>query len=186
MSRAAVFAAYRRGRRDRGQSLVEFAVLVPVFMLILIGMLEFGLMFNHDLTLQYASREGARVGSALGCGANTNSPTCDSALPTPQDVDTYVVAAVQRVLEASGSPISNNMAQIGSIIIFRATSTGGIYSTNTDTWTYSKGNGPTVSTVNGPQHLDFKRSGSNNWADGSRVTSATETSNCGSGLSTVS
>jgi len=178
VSRPTVFAAYRRGRRERGQSLVEFAVLVPVFMLILIGMLEFGLMFNHDLTLQYASREGARVGSALGCGASSSSTTCDSALPTPQDVDTYIVAAVQRVLEASGSPI--NMAQIGSITIFRATSTGGVVGSNTDTWTYSKGNGPTVS----GQALDFVRSGSNGWADNTRVTSATETSNCGSGLST--
>ena len=178
MSRATVFAAYRRGRRERGQSLVEFAGHVPVFMLILIGMLEFGLMFNHDLTLQYASREGARVGSALGCGANSNSPTCDSALPSPQDVDTYIVAAVQRVLEASGSPI--NMAQIGSITIFRATATGGVYGSNTDTWTYSKGNGPTVS----GQKLDFVRQGSNGWADSTRVTSSTETTNCGSGLST--
>ena len=84
-------------------------------MLILIGMLEFGLMFNHDLTLQYASREGARVGSALGCGANSNIPTCDYALPncTPvpspgcDEVDKYIVAAVQRVLEASGSPIQH-------------------------------------------------------------------------------
>jgi len=173
-----MFAAYRRGRHERGQSLVEFAVLVPVFMLILIGMLEFGLMFNHDLTLQYASREGARVGAALGCGASSSSTTCDSALPTPQDVDAYIVAAVQRVLEASGSPI--NMAQIGSITIFRATSTGGVVGSNTDTWTYSKGNGPTVS----GQKLDFIRQGSNGWADASRVTSATETSNCGSGLST--
>jgi len=147
-------------------------------MLILIGMLEFGLMFNHDLTLQYASREGARVGSALGCGANSNSPTCDSALPSPQDVDTYVVAAVQRVLEASGSPIK--MAQIGSITIFRATSTGGVNGSNTDTWIYSKGNGPSVS----GQNLDFIRLGSNGWADSTRVTSATETTNCGSGLST--
>jgi Flp pilus assembly protein TadG len=173
-----VFAAFRRGRRERGQSLVEFAVLVPVFMLILIGMLEFGLMFNHDLTLQYASREGARVGSALGCGASSNSQACDSALPTPQDVDTYVVAAVQRVLEASGSPIA--MAQIGSITIYRATSTGGVVGSSTDTWVYSKGNGPSVS----GQTLDFVRQGSNGWADSTRVTSATETSNCGSGLST--
>ena len=73
MSRLTVFTAYRRGRRERGQSLVEFAVLVPLFMLILIGMLEFGLMFNHDLTLQYASREGARVVAALGCGATSNT-----------------------------------------------------------------------------------------------------------------
>jgi len=178
MRRRALLAAGRRARAEHGQSLVEFAVLVPVFMLILIGMLEFGLMFNHDLTLQYASREGARVGSALGCGANSNSPTCDSALPSPQDVDTYIVAAVQRVLEASGSPI--NMAQIGSITIFRATSTGGVVGSNTDTWTYSKGNGPSVS----GQALDFVRQGSNGWVDSSRVTSATETTNCGSGLST--
>ena len=167
MSRRTVFSAYRRGRRERGQSLVEFAVLVPVFMLILIGMLEFGLMFNHDLTLQYASREGARVGAALGCGATSDSADVRLRLqqpPTRCEVDTYIVAAVQRVLEASGSPI--NMAQIGSITIFRATSTGGVVGSNTDTWTYSKGNGPTVS----GQKLDFVRQGSNGWADSSRVT----------------
>jgi Flp pilus assembly protein TadG len=165
------------GPRERGQSLVEFAVLVPVFMLILIGMLEFGLMFNHDLTLQYASREGARVGAALGCGASNTSAACDSALPAPQDVDTYVVAAIQRVLEASGSPIK--MSQIGAITIYKATSSGGATG-STDTWTYSKGNGPTVS----GQKLDFVRSGSNGWTDASRVTSATNTTNCGTGLST--
>ena len=89
------------------------------------------------------------------------------------------MAAVQRVLEASGSPI--NMAQIGSITIFRATSTGGVVGSNTDTWTYSKGNGPTVS----GQKLDFVRQGSNGWADSTRVTVRhDQTSNCGSGLST--
>jgi hypothetical protein len=179
VNRATVFAAYRRGRRERGQSLVEFAVLVPVFMLILIGMLEFGLMFNHDLTLQYASREGARVGSALGCGATSGNNVCDSGFsnPNPLEVDPYIVAAVQRVLEASGSPI--NMAQIGSITIFQATSSGGVVGTNTDTWTYSKGNGPTVS----GQKLDFVRQGSNGWADSTRDTAAVPSGNCGSGLS---
>jgi Flp pilus assembly protein TadG len=178
VTRRTVFAAYRRGRRERGQSLVEFAVLVPVFMLILIGMLEFGLMFNHDLTLQYASREGARVGAALGCGATSNNATCDSGLPNyPNDqVDNYVVAAVQRVLEASGSPI--NMTQIGTITIFKATSTGAMTG-STDVWTYSKGNGPTVDGI----QLDFVH-GSNGWTDGTRVTSSTTTVNCGSGLST--
>src|SRR5579864_1937577 len=144
-----------RRKRDvcaRGQSLVEFAVLLPLFMLILIGMLEFGLMFNHDLTLQYASREGARVGAALGCGANNASPGCDSALPNPADVDTYIVAAVQRVLEASGSPI--DVSQVGSITIFQATDTGSAYGPS-DTWVYSKGGGPSVE----GQALDFVRAG---------------------------
>lgn len=177
-----VFAAYRRGRRERGQSLVEFAVLVPVFMLILVGMLEFGLLFNHDLTLQYASREGARVGAALGCGATSGNNVCDSGFssPNPLEVDPYIVAAVQRVLEASGSPIKGQMAQVGKITIFKADSAGNQVGSNLDTWVYSKGNGPSVS----GQTLDFVRQGSNGWLDGSRVTSATNTSNCGSGLST--
>ncbi len=186
MSRRTVFAAYHRGRRERGQSLVEFAVLVPVFMLILIGMLEFGLMFNHDLTLQYASREGARVGSALGCGNGSHDPACSSSSCDGADgtngvpVDYYVIAAVQRVLEASGSPIKDNMAQIGSVTIFKADPSGNVVGTFSDTWTYSKGNGPMV----GTQKLDFI-DGTNSWSDcAPRVTSATNSSNCGSGLST--
>ena len=56
-----------RGREpgQRGQGLVEFSALVPVFLLLLLGMLEFGFVFDQNLTLEYATREGARVGSAL-------------------------------------------------------------------------------------------------------------------------
>ena len=37
-------------------------------MLILFGMLEFGFVFSHNLTLQYATREGARTGALLANG----------------------------------------------------------------------------------------------------------------------
>ena len=57
-----------RRDRSRGQSLVEFAISVPVFVLLLFGMLEFGFAFSHNLTLEYATREGARTGAALGPG----------------------------------------------------------------------------------------------------------------------
>ncbi len=52
--------------RSRGQSLVEFAVSVPVFVMLLFGMLEFGFAFSHNLTLEYATREGARTGRRPG------------------------------------------------------------------------------------------------------------------------
>ena len=59
----------RAGRTDaRGQSMVEFAISVPVFVMLLFGMLEFGFAFNHNLTLEYATREGARTGAALANG----------------------------------------------------------------------------------------------------------------------
>ena len=40
-----------RASGARGQSLVEFAVAVPVFIMLLFGMLEFGFAFSHNLTL---------------------------------------------------------------------------------------------------------------------------------------
>ncbi|MEO6206487.1 MAG: TadE/TadG family type IV pilus assembly protein [Candidatus Limnocylindrales bacterium] len=47
----------------RGQSLVEFAlVLVPLF-LILLGIIQFGFIFNSYVTITNASREGARTGT---------------------------------------------------------------------------------------------------------------------------
>jgi len=53
----------RAGRRgDRGQSLVEFAVVLPVFLLILAGILDFGLGLFSQMTIINASREGARLG----------------------------------------------------------------------------------------------------------------------------
>ena len=56
-------------RRERGQSLVEFSMTVPLFLLFLLGLLEFGMVFDHVLTIGYATREGARTGSALANGS---------------------------------------------------------------------------------------------------------------------
>lgn len=53
-----------RHREDaRGQSLVEFAlVLIPLFILLL-GIIQFGFIFNTYVTMTNAAREGARTGT---------------------------------------------------------------------------------------------------------------------------
>ena len=52
----------RRPKSDeRGQSLVEFALVLPVLLLLLLGILEFGWLFNGQITLTSAAREGART-----------------------------------------------------------------------------------------------------------------------------
>ena len=48
---------------DEGQNLVEFALLLPVLMYILMGIMQFGLIFAVYLTLNNAVREGARWAS---------------------------------------------------------------------------------------------------------------------------
>jgi Flp pilus assembly protein TadG len=47
----------------RGQALVEFALIVPVFMLIGFGIFDFGFAFDSSLTISNAAREGARYGA---------------------------------------------------------------------------------------------------------------------------
>jgi hypothetical protein len=108
----------RRRRQERGQGVVEFAVLVPAFMIVLFGMLEFGFAFAHHLTLEYATREGARVGAALANG--TATVLC--APNTLENVDDLVVAAVQRVITSPGSQVPPG--QVKEIHIYKATSTG--------------------------------------------------------------
>ncbi len=47
---------------DGGQALVEFALVLPIALFLLLIMLEVGLAFSHKLTVGYATREGARTG----------------------------------------------------------------------------------------------------------------------------
>ena len=83
----------RRGRRrTRGQALVEFSLILPVFILVLSGILEFGVLLYSRITIINAAREGARAASivsdpttiptvvtgrvkAVATGLTTTSPT---------------------------------------------------------------------------------------------------------------
>lgn len=57
-------ASLRRGSRirTRGQSLVEFALVLPIFLVLLSGMVDFGMALYTNITLMNATREGARLG----------------------------------------------------------------------------------------------------------------------------
>lgn len=49
-------------RDRRGQALVELALIVPVLLLLVLGVVVFGRLFNAYMTIQHAAREGARLG----------------------------------------------------------------------------------------------------------------------------
>lgn len=48
-------------RSQKGQSLVETALVIPILLLILFGIVDFGRIFHAYLTLDHAGREAARV-----------------------------------------------------------------------------------------------------------------------------
>ena len=47
-------------KREDGQAMVEFALILPIFLLILCGIIDFGWLFYNQLSLNNACREGAR------------------------------------------------------------------------------------------------------------------------------
>ncbi len=51
------------GRGDRGASLVEFALIVPLLSLFLFGIVQFGIAYDKQQSVNSAAREGARLGA---------------------------------------------------------------------------------------------------------------------------
>lgn len=50
---------------ERGQSLVEMAIILPLLLVILTGIIQFGIIFNGQIAVNSAAREGARL-AAVG------------------------------------------------------------------------------------------------------------------------
>jgi Flp pilus assembly protein TadG len=59
----------RKQQSDRGAVLVELAMVVPVLVIIVLGMLEIGLAWSKSMTVTQSTRQGARVGSHLSVEA---------------------------------------------------------------------------------------------------------------------
>jgi len=55
----------RRKNGEKGQALVEFTLLVPIFLLLLFAIVDFGMGFYSWITVTNAAREGARLGVVL-------------------------------------------------------------------------------------------------------------------------
>lgn len=55
----------RKEHREQGASATEFALILPILLLLLFGIIEFGIIFFNKAVITNASREGARVGVAF-------------------------------------------------------------------------------------------------------------------------
>jgi len=72
----------RRGRSQEGTAAVEFAIVLPILMLLTLGVLDMGHMFYIDHLITNASREGARY------AVKYIAPTTPE--PTSAEVSNYV------------------------------------------------------------------------------------------------
>jgi Flp pilus assembly protein TadG len=59
-------------KNERGQTMTELALVLPVLVVLVLGIAQFGVAFNNYVTLTDAARAGARVGAV---SRNSSSPT---------------------------------------------------------------------------------------------------------------
>lgn len=88
----------KRNQRRRGQSMVEFAIVLPVFLLVFFGIIDFSLFTYDYVALRNAARAGAQF-------AITN-PTSYSTTDPP------VANTIQYIIEENGKPNSLNLSDI--------------------------------------------------------------------------
>jgi len=66
---------HRRGN-ERGAALVEFVVILPLFVILVMGLVSGGTLYNHKSNLVNAAREGARYGATIPQNQCTPSANC--------------------------------------------------------------------------------------------------------------
>ena len=84
----------RLWRSERGAELVEFALVFPTLLLVMLGIADFGFLFQHYEVVTNAAREGARVAILPGYGDGVNqymtasglTPTTPPTVGAPQTI----------------------------------------------------------------------------------------------------
>ena len=66
-------------RSEQGQSITEFALALPILALLLFAVIQFGIAFNHYVTLTDATRAGARR-AAVGRQLANPAGACQTAI----------------------------------------------------------------------------------------------------------
>jgi Flp pilus assembly protein TadG len=96
--------ATRRASQAEGQSLVEFALVFPIFFVLLMGLIEFGLVFNALLSINFATRDASLIAAEAG-----NGPGSDCVI-------------LKKVEDSIGAPSSKT--QITQVQIYKANKNG--------------------------------------------------------------
>src|SRR5438067_10038613 len=97
------------GRSEIGQAIVEFALLLPALVLLLVGLMEFSLVWNSRNTVLFASRDGSMLAAEGGSLDGT-----DCVVLQRVDGDVVSPSAAVRIQQISIYWSDRNGDQIGS------------------------------------------------------------------------
>ena len=115
------FQRRRRQPRSRGQSLVEFAIILPIMLLFLAAVIDLGRVFYATITLNNAAREGAfqaaqtpdSFDQGQPCNTATNLVTCRVQLESKDSGVSIAATDIDMTCNpGSCAPASGNTVQV--------------------------------------------------------------------------
>ena len=134
------------GRSEKGQAIVEFALIMPILLLVIIGLIEFSFVLNARNTVLFASRDGSMLAAEGGSLDGT-----DCVVLQKIDGDVVSPATTLRVQQIQIYWSDRNGDQIGSNV--NVYTRGG-----TTSCTYSDGTTITVPyTLTSPGYVESSR-----------------------------
>jgi PKD repeat protein len=112
----ALVSRLRRRPRTRGQSLVEFALILPLLMIFLATVLDLGRIYYANISLLNAAREGAfqasktpdSYQSGQPCNTNTNLIVCRVQLESKGSMVEVATADIGVTCSKTGCPLESN------------------------------------------------------------------------------
>lgn len=126
--------------RAPGQALVEFALVFPIFLILLLATIEFAFALNVVLSADYSTRDASLIGAEAG---SNNGADCQ---------------IIKQVLSDMTPPV--DPARISQIIIYRANASGGpasgSYSGSGNVWTHNATSTTDCSAYGGSSSLPFR------------------------------
>lgn len=109
----------RAEKHDRGASLIEASLVMPIMILILMGTMEIGLAFKDYLTVSYATREGSRVAALAGDSLEADCNAVHAVIDAlgPSNLDNFQQLQIFRADPGTGNPVvsdTNTWTLVGS------------------------------------------------------------------------
>ena len=115
---------FRRARRgERASAMVEFAIVLPMLVLLFTGIAEFGIAFKEKLAVSNAVQTATRTGSSLG-----TNPAADMAI-------------LDSIQQGFSSLPGNGNALVTKVTVYKADSSGNVQDSMINTYLFLPGGG---------------------------------------------
>ena len=108
-----------RHRNDRGASLVEFALIMPLLVLLLFGMVDAGWAFSQHLEVRHGAREAARLAAVSAVPFDTGSAIVTEACQRMTSTSPDVIVSLT-LLPAVGPGNMGDKGQAAAVTVTRS------------------------------------------------------------------